>query len=171
MRKLIVFSCLLLAACAKPAANTNQPVSATGAEPPRITSTGVVKATPQEVTLAKGASGYATVRLEIQNGYHINANPPSYPYLIATELQVPPAGGISVDFISYPDALTRKFSFAEGPLKVYEGETLVKAMLKAGQSAETGQHNLSAKLRVQACDDQVCYPPGTIDLILPVTVK
>ncbi|HEV2834328.1 MAG TPA: protein-disulfide reductase DsbD domain-containing protein [Pyrinomonadaceae bacterium] len=171
MRKLIVFSCLLLAACAKPAANTNQPVSATGAEPPRVTSTGVVKASPQEVTLAKGASGYATVRLEIQNGYHINANPPSYPYLIATELQVPPAGGLSVDFIRYPDPLTRKFSFAEGPLKVYEGETLVKAMLKAGRSAETGQHNLSAKLRVQACDDQVCYPPGTIDLILPVTVK
>ena len=171
MRKLIVFSCLLVAACAKPAANTNQAVSATGAEPPRVTSTGVVKATPQELTLAKGTSGYATVRLEIQNGYHINANPPSYRYLIATELQVPPAGGISVDVITYPDPLTRKFSFAEGPLKVYEGETLVKAMLKVGQSAETGQHNLSAKLRVQACDDQVCYAPGTIDLVLPVTIK
>ena len=171
MRKLIVFACLLLAACAKPAANTNQPVSATGGEPPRITSTGVVNATPLELTLAKGASGYATVRLQIQSGYHINANPPSYPYLIATELQIAPQGGVSVEFISYPDPLTRKFSFAEGPLKVYEGETLVKAMLKAGQPAEAGQHNLSAKLRVQACDDQVCYAPGTMDLTLPVTVK
>ena len=171
MRKFIVFACLLLAACAKPAANTNQQVSATGSEPPQIASTNVVKATPEELTLAKGASGYATVRLQIQNGYHINANPPSFPYLKATELQIAPAEGFSVDFITYPDALTKKFSFAEGPLKVYEGEAIVKAMLKAGPSAETGQHNLSAKLRVQACDDQVCYAPGTIDLTIPVTVK
>jgi len=47
----------------------------------------------------------------------------------------------------------------------------VKAMLKAAQSAETGRHNLSAKLRVQACDDQVCYPPGVMDLTVPVTIK
>jgi thioredoxin:protein disulfide reductase len=168
---LLIVIALFLTACAKPAANTNQPVSATGAAPPQITSTGVVKAAPQELTLAKGQSAYANVRLQIQNGYHINANPPSYPYLKATELQITPASGVSVDFITYPDPLTKNFSFAEGPLKVYEGETIVKAMLKAAQSAETGQHNLSAKLRVQACDDQVCYAPGTIDLTLPVTIK
>jgi len=56
-------------------------------------------------------------------------------------------------------------------LKVYEGETIVKAMLKAGPSAQAGRHNLSAKLRVQACDDQVCYPPGVMDLSVPVAVK
>ncbi len=126
---------------------------------------------PEELTLAKGESGYAIVRLQIQNGYHINANPPTFPYLKATELELTPGNGISVDFVSYPDALTKKFSFADEPLKVYEGETIVKAMLKAGPSAEAGRHNLSAKLRVQACDDTVCYPPGTMDLNVPVTIK
>jgi len=48
---------------------------------------------------------------------------------------------------------------------------IVTPMLKAAPSAETGKHNLSATLRVQACDDQVCYAPGTIDLTIPVTVK
>ena len=107
----------------------------------------------------------------IQNGYHINANPPSFPYLKATELELTPASGLSVDFVTYPDPLTKKFSFSEEPLKVYEGDTPVKAMLKAAASAPTGTHNLSAKLRVQACDDEVCYAPGTIDLRLPVSVK
>jgi hypothetical protein len=130
-----------------------------------------VKASPQELTLAKGESGYVVVRLSIQNGYHINANPPSFPYLKATELELTPANGLSVDFVSYPDPLTRKFSFSPDPLKVYEGEALVKAMLKAAATAPTGTHNLSAKLRVQACDDQVCYPPGVIDLSVPVTIK
>ena len=164
---LIAIVCFLFAACAKPTGDTNQ----AGGEPPRIASTDVVKATPEELTLAKGESGYAIVRLQIQDGYHINANPATFPYLIATELQLAPANGIAVDFVSYPDALTKKFSFAEEPLKVYEGETIVKAMLKADPAATPGKHNLSAKLRVQACDDTVCYPPGTMDLSLPVAVK
>ena len=166
---LITIVLLLSAACTKPAGETN-PTAGTG-EPPRIASTDVVKATPEEISLAKGESGYAIVRLQIRNGYHVNANPPTFPYLKATELEVTPANGISVDFVSYPDALTKTFSFADEPLKVYEGETIVKAMLKAGPSAQSGKHNLSAKLRVQACDDTVCYPPGEMSLSVPVAIK
>jgi hypothetical protein len=168
---LIALVLLLSAACAKRAGDTNQSAAAGTNEPPRIASTDVVKATPEELTLAKGESGYAIVRLQIQNGYHINANPPTFPYLKATELELTPANGITVDFVVYPDALTKKFSFADEPLKVYEGETIVKAMVKAGPSAPSGRHNLSAKLRVQACDDTVCYPPGVMDLSVPVAVK
>lgn len=167
---LIAIVLFLLAACTRPSA-VNQSNSAGSNEPPQIASTDVVEATAEELTLAKGESGYAIVRLQIKNGYHINANPPTFPYLKATEIELTPANGISVDFVSYPDALTKKFSFAEEPLQVYEGETIVKAMLKAGPEAETGKHNLSAKLRVQACDDTVCYPPGTMDLSVPVAVR
>ena len=162
--------CVLASACSRPVGETNENVSPAGREP--ITSTGVVKVTPDELTLARGETGSATVRLQIQNGYHVNANPASFPYLIATELQLTPASGISAGAITYPDPLTKTFSFSQNaPLKVYEGETIVKAVLKADASAATGKHNLSAKLRVQACDDQVCYPPGTIDLTVPVTIK
>jgi thioredoxin:protein disulfide reductase len=168
---LFLVVCFLFAACAKPAADKNRPAAAGGNEPPQIASTDVVEAKPEELTLAKGESGYAIVRLQIRDGYHINANPPTYPYLKATELELTPANGISVDFVSYPDPLTKKFEFAEEPLKVYEGETIVKAMLKAGPAAETGRHNLYGKLRVQACDDTVCYAPGVMDVSVPVSVK
>ena len=147
----------------QPPANTEQK--------PGVTSTGVVKATPMPTTLAKGESGEAVVRLKIDNGYHVNANPPSFSYLIATELNLTAASGISVDFITYPAGQTKKFSFAEQPLSVYEGETDLKVRLSAARTAQPGEHNLSAKLRVQACDDQVCYAPGTMDLTLPVTVR
>lgn len=164
MRKIFLLACLLLvaAACTKPVTNK---------EPPQVSSTGVVKVTPEELTLAKGASGDAVVRLKVQDGYHVNANPASFSYLIPTELKVTAASGVSVDFITYPDPVTRTFSFADEPLKVYEGDTMVKAKLKTVAEAETGKHNLSAQLRVQACNDQVCYPPGTIDLTIPVVVK
>jgi len=131
----------------------------------------VVKAVPREATLAKGESGDTLVRLLITNGYHVNANPPSQPYLKPTEIELKPQEGISVEFITYPDPLERTFAFSETPLKVYEGETDLKLRLKADKSATPGKHNLSAKLRVQACDDKVCYAPGAIDVIVPVNVK
>ncbi len=169
----ILLLLVTIAACSRFAVdNQNQAASNTAGEPrSRIASVDVVKATPQEVDIAGGGSADTTVNLKIQNGYHVNANPPSYPYLKATELDIPSSSGISVGFISYPTPITRKFSFAEGPLAVYEGETTLKVRLKADKSAAPGTHNLAGKLRVQACDDEVCYPPGTIDVAIPVTIK
>ena len=167
--------CVLATACSRPAGDTNKngsPANVAPAGNETVTSTGVVKVNPEELTLGKGESGAALVRVQIQHGYHINANPATFRYLIATQLDVTPASGVSVEFITYPDPLTKTFSFSpDAPLKVYEGEAIVKATLNADATAQTGKHNLSAKLRVQACDDQVCYPPGTIDLTVPVTIK
>ena len=154
-----------MAACGRAPTNTAE------AEPPRINSIDVVKVIPRETTLAPGESGDVLVRLLITDGYHVNANPPSQSYLKATEIELKPQEGFSVEFITYPDPLVKSFSFSPTPLKVYEGETDLKLRLKADKSAKPGKHNLSAKLRVQACDDKVCYAPGAIDVIVPVNVK
>ena len=157
---------VLITACARaPTTNTSEN------EPPRINSVDVVKAMPQETTLAPGESGEALVRLQIQNGYHVNANPPSQSYLKATEIALKPQEGISVEFITYPDPVLRTFSFSETPLKVYEGETDLKLRLFADKTTIAGKHNLSATLRVQACDEKVCYAPGSVALTVPVNVK
>jgi len=164
----LALSCLIVA-CAKAPAENSAATNAPETRP--IKSVDVVKATPQQVTLAAGESGEAVVKLEIKNGYHVNANPPSFPYLKATELAITPADGISVQFMKYPDPLTKKFAFAEKPLAVYEGETTLKASIKADKSTKPGTHNLSAKLSVQACDEAVCYAPGTMDVTVPVNIK
>src|SRR5215467_12283800 len=99
----LLLLCLLITACAKSPTNTAEN------EPPNIKSVDVVKAMPQEITLAPGESGDSVVRLQIQNGYHVNANPPSQSYLKATEIELKPQEGISVEFITYPDPLIRNF--------------------------------------------------------------
>lgn len=159
---------LALIGCSK-APTTNTTVNES--DPPSINSVDVVKAQPQETTLAPGESGEALVLVQIANGYHVNANPPSQPYLKPTELELKPADGISVEFISYPDPIVKNFSFSQTPLKVYEGDTQLKVNLKADKKAAPGKHNLPAKLRVQACDDKVCYAPGALDVVVPVNIK
>jgi DsbC/DsbD-like thiol-disulfide interchange protein len=174
----IAIPCILLllvtAACSKPdqSSGNESAKSPTGSPTAqKITSESVVKVTTQPVPIPAGGSVETTVRVTIQNGYHINANPPTYPYLKATELEIAPADGVAVVSVAYPKPLERTFAFAEKPLAVYEGETELKATLKADKSAKQGERSISARLRIQACDDQVCYPPGTMDLAIPVTIK
>ncbi|HEU4507063.1 MAG TPA: protein-disulfide reductase DsbD domain-containing protein [Pyrinomonadaceae bacterium] len=164
----LVVAMIVAVGCSRQAA---EKAPAGNNESARIASTDVVEATPQEATIAAGESGELVVPIKIANGYHVNANPPSFSYLKATELVMPAANGISVEFITYPDPLVKRFSFSEKELAVYEGEAVIKARLKADKSAPAGKHNLSAQLRVQACDDKVCYAPGVIDLKVPVNIK
>jgi thiol:disulfide interchange protein DsbD len=132
---------------------------------------GVVHATAKPAEVSAGGSSELIVALKIDSGYHVNANPPTFPYLIATELSVTASDGILVSAVSYPTALTKTFAFADKPLAVYEGETEIKAKLNVDRTATKGEHSVPAQLHVQACDNQVCYPPGQIELRIPVTVK
>ncbi|HEV8186630.1 MAG TPA: protein-disulfide reductase DsbD domain-containing protein [Pyrinomonadaceae bacterium] len=162
---LLLLSSVLIGCAKAPVSSTNDN------EPPSINSVDVVKAQPQEATLAPGESGETLVLIQITNGYHVNANPPNQPYLKPTELELKPTDGISLESVTYPDPLVRTFGFSDKPLKVYEGNTQLKVRLKADKKVTPGKHNLSAKLRVQACDEKVCYAPGALDVVLPVNIK
>lgn len=172
----LAFVCLLLllslSACSKPAENSAS-VPAPAASPTRekITSESVVSVAAQPVEISAGGSAPALVNVRIKSGYHTNANPPTYPYLRATELEVSPADGISAAPVMYPAATVKKFPFAEKPLAVYEGEVALKTTLKVDKSAKPARTLLSAVLRIQACDEQVCYPPGKLAVTIPVNIK
>jgi len=168
----LTFFALLLSGCSKSGPNqTTQPAASPTAAPVKIASVNVVKANPEEVTIRPGGSAETSIRMTIDKGYHVNANPPTFPYLKPTELVFKPAPPTSVDLIIYPTATTRKFQFAEKPLAVYEGEIVIKVQLKVEKGAPKGKQNFSGKLRVQACDEEVCYPPGERDIVIPVNIQ
>jgi hypothetical protein len=116
------------------------------------------------------ASPPANVELVISPGFHINANPATFPYLIATEIQPGQVDGITVgDKLAYPPPKMETFSFAEKPLAVYEGHVTIPIPLTAAPDAK-GQRTIPFKIRVQACDTEQCYPPATIDAALPIDI-
>jgi hypothetical protein len=149
------------------ASNNSAPGETTTKAPP----TDVVRVEIPNIEIKAGSSGEAAVKLTISSGYHINANPPSFSYLKATELNVESSAGITVGQPVYPSSVTRKFAFSKDPLAVYEGETAIKLPLSAAGNAQKGAQMLKGKLRIQACDEEACYPPRTIETAIPVTVK
>lgn len=148
-----------------------EPAAKPAPEPPKISSETLVKVTVDPIEVKAGQFNEAVVKLVTQAGYHINANPASFEYLKATELDLPDTTELLVEYIYYPNPQVKKFSFSEQPLRVYEGETQLKVMLNAEAKATKGSHSMPAKLNVQACDDKVCYPPGSIAVNIPVTIK
>ena len=185
IKKTILIGCclfaLFLSACSetqtsKPgSAETSTPAAsnnpATGETTSKAPPDDVVRATPASVEIKAGASAETSVKLTIASGYHINANPPSFSYLKATELAVEPVEGITPGKPVYPASVTRKFAFSKDPLAVYEGDAEIKLPLSAAGNAKKGAQTLKGRLRIQACDEEACYPPRTIETSIPVTVK
>ncbi len=166
-----------LSACAQQGApeNSTPTNSATGnpaSASAQATATQIVRHEALPTEIARGAAAEAIVRLSIADGYHINANPPTYPYLKATQLDIASANNITVAGKPvYPPAQSVKFSFDPKPLDVYEGAVEIKVPLRASDTAAQGSFSLAGKLQVQPCDDQQCYAPRTIDVSIPVTIK
>ncbi len=106
------------------------------------------------------SSGALRVAIEIDKGYHINANPASDPYLIPTRLAVDHAAGLKVH---YPRPETFKTPFAPQGLAVYSGHVVLRAQLPPTTPAPP-----QVTVRVQACNDQYCLVPARLQL--PVTV-
>ena len=170
---------LTLAACAHIETTTttttpvaaNSPPASPAANSGKVSSTDVVKASAAPLEMSAGGAAEVSVKVSIKEGYHINANPPTFPYLKATEVSVEAGEGLTVGKPSYPAAVTRTFAFAEKPLAVYEGATEIKLPLKAAAMAAKGERTLPLRLRVQACDEKACYPPGTLDIPVGLTIK
>lgn len=165
------------AACSKTEQANNNTTTAnpsSSASPAtKILPENIVTASVAETQLPVPGSAEATVLVNVMSGYHINANPATGKYQIATQLTVAKNADIDVGQPQYPQALTRKFSFSPEPLAVYEGQVPIKVTLgrSAGKNALPQSQTLRATLRVQPCDDQACYPPRNIEVSIPVAFK
>ena len=165
IRRTLIIAFLLtltLAGC-KPSSSPTPPASPT---PKEISSSDqVVKAFSHFIP---ALSPPASIELVVAPGYHINANPATFPYLIATEVQPGKVDGVTVgDKLTYPQPKMENFSFADRPLAVYEGSVTIPIPLTAAANVK-GQRTIPFKIRVQACDTEKCFPPATLDAALPI---
>jgi len=121
--------------------------------------------------MAFSAPGQGSVEIVIviEPGYHVNANPATFSYLIPTELTAEKVDGLEIGKPIYPVAEKKTFQFAPDPLAVYEGEIKIKLPLRVIPS--NGSKQLPVNMRVQACNQEECFPPDTLHTTIAVEVK
>jgi hypothetical protein len=108
----------------------------------------------------KSEADELVIRLRIDPGYHINANPASLEYLIPTALHL---ADIVPVRITYPAAVHFKPKLADEELDVYEGTVSIIAALPKGTLSQSPA--ISGVLTAQACTEVICLSPA--DLMLP----
>jgi hypothetical protein len=133
----------------------------------------VVKVSPGESAykIKRGGTTQIAVKIDVDEGYHINSNRPAEKYLIATALKLDRAAGLTTTPVLYPKAKLQKFEFSQKPLSVFEGKVALKFTGRALPSLSAGSHALTGKLTVQACNSQQCLRPQTIDVSIPLQVE
>ena len=104
------------------------------------------------------------VTLRIDDGYHINANPASFDYLIPTSLAFDRLQPSKVD---YPKPVRFKPAFAPDGLDIYEGN--VALIAKFPQGSLTRHNDIQGAVTAQACNSQICLPPSALAVSLPGT--
>ncbi len=100
--------------------------------------------------LQEEADGWRPFRLtlEIASGWHLQANPASEPYLVATEVRAEKG---EVRNVIYPDGERFESRYSKEAIAVYSGKVEITGEVSGGR----------AILIYQACDEGRCLPPVT----------
>jgi DsbC/DsbD-like thiol-disulfide interchange protein len=155
-----IFAAILLALAA-PDARPQTPSGRDVVAPSAVTSFDPV---------ARNTSFQLAVVLKIRPGFHINAREVSADYLIPTDLQADLPAGFKAGEVSYPKGTLRPFTFSKKPLNVYQDTAILRLKLTALPVAPIGPQHIALKLRYQACSEEICLPPVTVNVDAEFTV-
>jgi hypothetical protein len=118
----------------------------------RITATAATKDDHDEIVAT----------LHIDEGWHVNANPASFDFLVPTTVTF---SGPVPSGLAYPPSVRIKPRFAPDGLDVYEGQALVVATFPRGTLTQF--RDIRATIRTQACSNEICLPEATFHATVP----
>jgi thioredoxin:protein disulfide reductase len=112
------------------------------------------------------AGGPARVALKVSlpEGLHTQSNKPRDENLIPTALTIETPAGVAVKEIVWPPATDLNQVGADKPLAVFEQTFAIGVELTLASTVATGDLVVPARLRYQACDANLCYPPANADV-------
>src|SRR5438874_5190304 len=111
-----------------------------------------------------GQTVRVALRVSLPEGLHTQSNKPRDETLIPTELHVDATAGVTVKEIVWPPATDLHQAGADKPLAVFEQTFPIGVELALASSVPTGDLVVPARLRYQACDANLCYPPANADV-------
>lgn len=114
--------------------------------------------------LPAGKTCQIVVLLDIKDEWHINANPASKDYLIATKVSFKAKHGTKLSDPVYPKGVEIKLEGEDEEVRVYEKEAVIRGTLTIPDKAAGQQEEMEISITYQACREKECLPPKTIKL-------
>jgi thiol:disulfide interchange protein len=111
-----------------------------------------------------GDTARAALRVSLPEGLHTQSNKPRDETLIPTELTIDAPPGVTVKEIVWPPSTDLNQAGSEKPLAVFEQTFAIGVELALAASVPAGDLTVPVRLRYQACDANLCYPPANADV-------
>lgn len=117
-----------------------------------------------------GSEFKIALRTNIDEPWHINSEKPYDEFLIPTNLTIEENPSFKFEKAFYPPAHDITLSFSESPLSVWEGEIYFGGLVKASDDIAPGEYPLVVILEYQACNDNSCLAPNSIEDTITIIV-
>ncbi len=115
-----------------------------------------------------GSQFQIAIVVDIAKGWHINAYPAGES-LSPTEIVLPQAPNINFGEVSYPTGDMLEIA-SVGEVSVYHDTIAIGIPATLSQDAPIEQMTLDFVLNYQACSDEQCLLPETLDISVPINV-
>ena len=113
------------------------------------------------VSLHPGDSGAVSVTVRVLEGYHIQANPVPFAYLIPTQLVVPDPKELGIESPRYPQGKPYQLEGSYQVLSVYDGVFDIRLPVHVDRDMPLGDYTTRVVLHYQSCDHRSCFPPDS----------
>jgi DsbC/DsbD-like thiol-disulfide interchange protein len=123
----------------------------------------VTPAVPGGQVFRAGGKGTVTLRVKLPETVHVQSDRPLDKSLIPTALTIEPPAGLRVEKIVYPAAAKLKQEGQAQPLAVFGHDFTITVHLTVAAGTAAGELSVPGRLRYQACDEFMCYPPKNVD--------
>jgi hypothetical protein len=127
----------------------------------------IVVTPPDPLVLKHGASADQALRVTVVSGFHVNGDKPKDEFLIPLKLTW--TGPLEARSITYPK--TEELKVGNQMLVVLTGTFIIHTNFAAPQSLAPGATTVTGKLRYQACNNEMCFRPSSVEVKLPVVVE
>lgn len=118
----------------------------------------------------QGGSFTIAIVLDIDPQFHINSAKPLDENLIPTRVEPVKVDGFTFSAPTYPKGENQKFAFSDQALSVYSGRTVIQIKATAAKTLSLGQKTIKMKLGYQACNNQACFAPKTVEVPIGLEV-
>ncbi len=109
------------------------------------------------------------VKVNIKEIWHINSDNPNEDFLIGTKV-ITKDEKFPIAKLIFPPAKEMNFEFSEKPVSVFDGEIIVGLLINIDKELPLGNYKIPIQFQYQACNDQICMPPSSVNDTLKIAV-
>ncbi|HSU29951.1 MAG TPA: protein-disulfide reductase DsbD domain-containing protein [Bryobacteraceae bacterium] len=123
---------------------------------------------PAEIVAHPGSVLTEPLKIDVQPGFHVNSDKPKDEYVIPLKLTWL-SGPLTIESVTYPKP--EEIKVGTESLTVFTGNFSIQSRFTVPQQAQPGSSVMTGKLRYQACNNQMCLRPATVEVHVPVVIQ